>query len=79
MGARTHPPPPKLQVRMLVLTPAERGAAKDNTKDETDVETNNKTVEPKDVTKNIAAKRTTNQEISTNAGLIQRTATKRKD
>ena len=58
---------------------AERGAAKDNSEDETDVETNDRTVEPKDGTKNIAAKRTTNQEMVTNAGLILRTAIKRKD
>ena len=67
MGARTHPPPPKLQVRMLVLTLPKGGAAKDNSEDKTDVKTNDKTVKPKDVTKNVAAKRATNQEIATNA------------
>ena len=57
----------------------ERGAAKVNSEDETNVETNDKTVKPTDVTKNITAKRTTNQEIATHAGLLLRTATKRKE
>ena len=79
MEVRTHQPPTQLQVKILVRTLPKGVAAKDNCEDKTDVVTNDKTVEPKYVTKNIAVKRTTNQEIATNAGLILRTATERKD